>query len=91
MEKIKVMTDSASDISVAEEKRYGISILPYLVTLGERTYTSRVDFDNEKFFELMAQYDGIPKTSQITPYEFQEIYLREAREGVTDLILVRKS
>lgn len=88
MEKIKIMTDSASDISVADEKRYCISILPYLVTLGERAYTSRVDFDNEKFFGLIAQYDGIPTTSQITPYEFQEIYLREAREGATDLILV---
>ncbi|MDE7252874.1 MAG: DegV family protein [Acetatifactor sp.] len=88
MEKIKIMTDSASDISAVDEKRYGISILPYLVTLGDRTYTSRVDFDNEKFYGMMAQYDGIPMTSQITPYEFQEIYLREAKEGVTDLILV---
>ncbi len=67
MEKIKIMTDSASDISAADEKRYDISILPYLVTLGDRSYTSRVDFDNEKFYGMMAQYDGIPKTSQITP------------------------
>lgn len=88
MEKIKIMTDSASDISVADEKRYGISILPYLVTLGDKTYTSRVDFDNEKFFGMMAQYDGVPKTSQITAFEFQEIYLNTAQEDVTDLILV---
>ena len=36
----------------------------------------------------MAQYDEIPKTAQITPFQFQEIYLREARSGVTDLVLV---
>ena len=40
------------------------------------------------FFSLMAQCDEIPKTAQITPYQFQEIYLREAQAGVTDLILV---
>ena len=28
MENIKIMTDSASDISAADEQRYGISILP---------------------------------------------------------------
>lgn len=88
MSKIQIMTDSASDISVADEKRYDISIIPFQVSLGGKSYTSRVDFDNEQFYELMAQYDEIPKTSQITPFEFQEIYLREAKDGVTDLILV---
>ena len=36
----------------------------------------------------MAQYDEIPKTAQITPFQFQEIYLQQARAGVTDLVLV---
>lgn len=88
MSKIQIMTDSASDISAADEKRYNISILPFQVSLGGKSYISRVDFDNEQFYKLMAQHDEIPKTSQITPFEFQEIYLREAERGVTDLILV---
>lgn len=88
MSKIKIMTDSASDISCADEQKYAISVIPFPITLGDKTYTSRVDFDNEQFFSLMAQYDEIPKTAQITPFQFQEIYLREAQAGVTDLILV---
>ena len=82
------MTDSASDISYADEQKYSISVIPFPITLGDKSYTSRVDFDNEQFFTLMAQHDEIPKTAQITPFQFQEIYLREARAGVTDLILV---
>ena len=88
MSKIRIMTDSASDISYADEQKYAISVIPFPITLGDKTYTSRVDFDNEQFFSLMAQYDEIPKTAQITPFQFQEIYLREAQAGVTDLILV---
>ncbi len=88
MGKIQIMTDSASDISSADEKKYSIAVIPYPITLGDRTYTSRVDFNNEQFFRLMAQYDEIPKTAQITPFQFQEIYLRQAQAGVTDLILV---
>lgn len=88
MSKIRIMTDSASDISYADEQKYTISVISFPITLGDKTDTSRVDFDNEQFFSLMAQYDEIPKTAQITPFQFQEIYLREAQAGVTALILV---
>lgn len=88
MSQIRIMTDSASDISHEDEQKYAIAVIPFPVTLGDKTYTSRVDFDNDQFYALMAQVDEIPKTSQITPFQFQEIYLREARAGTTDLILV---
>lgn len=88
MSKIKIMTDSASDISTADEQKYSIEVIPFPVTLGNNTYISRVDFNNEQFFDIMAQYDEIPKTAQITPFQFQEIYLNQAKAGVTDLILV---
>ena len=88
MGKIQIMTDSASDISYADEREYNISVIPFPITLGDKTYTSRVDFDNQQFFDLMAQYDEIPKTAQITPFQFQEIYLQQVRAGVTDLVLV---
>ena len=62
--------------------------MPFQIALGDKSYTSRIDFDNDGFYELMAQYDEIPKTSQITPFEFQELYLEEAKAGYTDIILV---
>lgn len=88
MEKIKIITDSASDISVEFEKEYGLDILSYSVALGDKDYTSRVDFDNEGFYKLMEEYDEIPKTSQITSYRFMELYYDCFKEGYTDLILV---
>ncbi len=88
MEKIRLITDSASDISYEDEREYGIRVLPFQIALGDKSYTSRVDFDNDGFYELMNQYDEIPKTSQITPFTFQELYLEEAKAGYTDLILV---
>ena len=88
MRKIQIMTDSASDISVADEKRHNISVIPFPITLGGKSYTSRVDFDNEGFYALLAEHDDVPTTSQITPFQFVDIYLNQARAGVTDLILV---
>lgn len=82
------MTDSASDISAENEKKYNISVIPFPVIIGGKSYLSRVEIDNAKFFELMSQHDEIPKTAQITSYQFVEIYLEQAKEGITDLILV---
>ena len=88
MRKIQIMTDSASDISAADEKQHNISVIPFPVTLGGKSYTSRVDFDNEGFYALLAEHDDVPTTSQVTPFQFVDIYLEQARAGVTDLILV---
>ncbi len=86
MSKIQIMTDSASDISSADERNYSIEVIPFPIALGDWTYISRVDFNNEQFFSLMAQYDELPKTAQITPFQFQEIYF-----GIYNLKYAAKS
>ena len=88
MSKIKIITDAASDISSEDELKYGIRVIPFQVTLGDESYTTRVDMDNAQFYARMAQCDEIPKTAQVNPFQFQEIYLQEAQAGYTDLILV---
>lgn len=86
MEKIKIFTDSASDISNAHEKELDIGVMNFSIAMGDQSYTSRVDFDNDGFYALMAEYDGIPLTSQITAYQFQEMYEQYYKEGYTDVI-----
>lgn len=86
MEKIKIFTDSASDISYENEKNLNIEMINFNITMGDKSYVSRVDFDNEVFYKLMSEYDGIPLTSQATAYEFQEMYKKYYEEGYTDLI-----
>lgn len=88
MGNVIIMTDSASDISEKEEKKLGIKILPFPVVIGGRSYLSRVDFDNEGFYKLMAENDDLPKTSQITAYQFGEAYKDLVEQGYTDIIYV---
>ena len=65
MSKILIMTDSACDISEAEEKELSIDILPFPIMLGGKSYISRVDFDNEQFYKLMSEHDEIPKKEHL--------------------------
>ena len=86
MSKIKIMTDSACDISAELEKELDIMIVPFKIAMGDKSYTSRVDFDNEQFYDMLDSYDGIPATSQITAFEFGEIYENLYNQGYTDVI-----
>ena len=86
MAKIKLLTDSASDITKEQEESPGIQVVPFKVAMGDKSYVSRVDFDNEKFYQMMDEFDGLPVTSQITVFEYEEIFENIYNEGYTDII-----
>lgn len=88
MAKIKLLTDSASDITKEQEESLGIQVVPFKVAMGDKSYVSRVDFDNEKFYQMMDEFDGLPVTSQITVFEYEEIFENIYNEGYTDIINV---
>jgi len=88
VEKIKLMTDSGSDISYENEARYAICIIPFKITVDGKSYTSRVDFNNDQFYALLENSTELPATSQITLFEFCELYEKFYVEGYTDLIYV---
>ncbi len=88
MQKIKLITDAASDLSREDELRYRIRVIPFSVVLGGQTYVPRAEIDNDAFYALMLQHDDLPKTAQVTPGEFVDIYTQEAQAGNTHLILV---
>lgn len=88
MSKRIIITDSASDISVENEKALNIKVLPFQVAVDDKTLTSRVDFSNEEFYTILENAKKLPTTSQITPYDFGELYLQLFQEGYEDVILV---
>ena len=86
MGKIKIFTDSASDISFEAEKDLNIGMVNFSVALGDNAYISREDFDNQKFYEMMESYDGVPLTAQVTSFAFMELYEKYYEEGYSDVI-----
>lgn len=89
MSNLKIITDSASDITYAEEAAYNIRVIPFPIALGGKSYLSRVDFDNQGFYALMNQHpDELPTTSQVTPFQFQEIIEEEVAQGHSELLFL---
>lgn len=88
MVKYKIYVDAAADIPKEEQERYRIGVLPIPVAMGEKTYQSGTELSNEEFYKLMEEYGGIPVTSQITPYVFEELFKHEMAAGTQQLILI---
>lgn len=88
MSKIKIITDSASDIPYELEKELGIQILSFPIAVGNESYFERVDFTNEQFYDILENEPNIPTTAQITQLRFEEAFMEHYQNGVSDIILV---
>lgn len=88
MNKIKIMTDSASDIDLKMAKEHDIYVLGFSIVMDGKSYIEGVDFSTEEFYEMMSSSSDFPKTSQVRKEQFYECYKKFFDEGYTDVIYV---
>jgi DegV family protein with EDD domain len=81
MEKIKVITDSTSDLPLEIIEKYDIEVIPLLITFGEDSYKDGVDIDIYQLLEKMRYMNEFPVTSQVIPKRFLEYYEKYINEG----------
>lgn len=86
MEKIKIFSDSACDLSQAEVEKYDITIVPIHVAHEGRTFQEFYDMTPQQYWKLLQTSDEVPKTSQITPVQVLEVYRTAKEEGYTHIL-----
>ena len=69
MDKIKIMTDTTSDITLEMASELGIHLIPINIILEDVSYKDKYELGTDEFYEKMSSMDGMPKTSQITVQE----------------------
>ena len=82
---IRILTDSASDISPEKAQEWNITVIPLKVRFGDTEYLDGVTLRPKQFFEKLIETDELPKTSQITPYEYEQEF-EKARSAGDQLI-----
>lgn len=88
LRKFAVLTDSTCDIPKDLEQKYGIDILPFIITVDGKSYVERQDFTNEEYYDLLTKCSGIPVTSQITMMRFEEKFEAYLADGVEEVLYV---
>ncbi len=86
---IRIITDSASDMSEKESKY--LKVLPLTVTFGETEYLDGVTLSSKEFYEKLIENDELPKTSQVGPYDFEQAIQEVIDAGDTPLVITLSS
>ena len=89
---VKILTDSSCDISLERCAELGVELLPITVNFGDQSYRANLDITTEEFYDKLAAAQELPKTAQITPNQFQEIFkpYQESGDDVVCLFISSK-
>lgn len=85
---IGLVTDSNSQMPAALAHRYGIEVVPLIVTVDGVDHREGVDLSADEFY---SRFDaGTPEvsTSQPSPGAFAQAYQRLAERGATDIVSI---
>ncbi len=79
--KVKILTDSASDLPEEIIKEYDIDVLPMTIIKDDKEYKDRIDISPKVIFDGMRNKE-VFKTAQVTPIAFEEKFEQYAKQGV---------
>ena len=88
MYKIKISTDSTSDIPASLRQELDISVLPLTILAEGKEYRDGVDITPQAFYQILDEAAVLPVSSQVSAAEYLELYRQVAEAGYTDLIHV---
>ncbi|MFW5719132.1 MAG: DegV family protein [Halanaerobium sp.] len=74
MSKVKIITDSCSDLPAEVVDSYDIEFLNIEVNINNQLYFDRADLQPSDFYQLIKEADDVPKTSRITPEKFKQVF-----------------
>lgn len=78
---IRIITDSASDITQTEAKALDLTVIPLKTIFGEREYLDGVTLDHKTFYHKLIEGDILPTTSQIAPFDYEEHFRKALEQG----------
>lgn len=81
MAKVKIYTDSTSDLSQELIKKHDISIIPLYVGFDDNTYRDGVDITTAQLYEKVEELNKLPKTSAPSPLDFVRAFQADIDEG----------
>lgn len=83
---IRICSDSTCDLSDELVSRYGITIIPLHIVLGDREYRDRVEISQEEIFEWADRNKSTPKTSAVS-YEDASDFVRPMLDAGDEVII----
>ena len=84
---LKIVVDSGSDITPELAEKLGVTLIPMKVFFAEKEYLDKVTLTTEEFYEKLIESDVLPTTSQISPYDYENVS-RELLSNADEVLIL---
>jgi DegV family protein with EDD domain len=86
--KIAVSVESTNDLSKEIIEEFGINVIPYHITLGDKTFKDG-EVSTEEIFKYVDENGILPKTNAINEFEYTEYFesLKKDNDAVVHICL----
>ncbi|HVA53158.1 MAG TPA: DegV family protein [Acidimicrobiales bacterium] len=91
MARVRVVTDSASDLPEAFARRLNIDVVSLKIRFGDEEFTDRVDLTPELFWAKCKESKTLPETAAPSPGAFQTAFERAKADGCDGVIVLTLS
>ncbi len=79
--KVKIVTDSTSDMSQDEAERRSITIVPLTINIEDKSFRDGIDILPQEFYRRLPTLSKLPTTSQPAVGVFQQTYEQLTADG----------
>lgn len=84
---IRIITDSASDITSAQAKEMGVGLVRLVTSFDDGPFPMNSQADFDLFYEKLKTASALPVTSRPAPQEYLDLYLEAKKAGDDVLVL----
>ena len=91
MARIRIVTDSACDLSAVVAAEHGVTIVPLSIRFGEEEFIDGVSLTPTEFWARCKASPVLPETAAPSPGAFQEAFRAAADEGYDGVLCITLS
>jgi DegV family protein with EDD domain len=88
---VRIVTDSACDLSDEELATWGIGMVPLSIRFGDDEFVDRTELPTDEFYRRLASSADLPETAAPSPGAFMEMFNSMAAEGATAVVCINLS
>jgi DegV family protein with EDD domain len=88
---VRIVTDSACDLTSAETAELGVEVVPLSIRFGSEEFTDGVDLSPEQFYAKMAATPTLPETSAPSPGAFEKAFRTQGERGADSVVCINLS
>jgi fatty acid kinase fatty acid binding subunit len=89
--RVRVVTDSASDILPSHAQAIGVMVVPNRIIMDGRALRDGIEITASQFYAYLPRLRTPPHTEPATPQDFYNAYQAAFRQGATEVVSIHVS